>query len=92
MSGTPNEETLHGEAVTSIAVSLTEIRGDLGHVKKNVERMRETLEGNGDVGIVLRVDRHHQWIKGVRKFLWAVTGAVVVLLVAKAWELVRGGG
>ena len=89
MSETPNERP---DPMTRIEVKLTKIGTDLGHIKAKVVKIDETLQGNGDVGIVLRVDRNTRSLKDFRKLFWVAVVALVTLAATAGWDAIRENG
>ena len=78
--------------LTGIERSLIHIEADVGHNKRKLEEIDETLRGNGDVGIVLRVDRHHQTLKSAKKLAWLLVAAIVGLAATIIRGEFKGGG
>ena len=59
-------------------------------IEDKVDKILGHLEGNGRVGIIVRVDRMEQIINGQVWLARAMGGAMAVLVVGLAWQIVRG--
>ena len=91
MSEKPNERPDYRDPMTRIEVKLIKIGVEVGHIKGKVSKIDARLEGNGELGLVLQVDRHHQWIKSVRKWIAILSAAIVGLIVAIARDVWGSG-
>jgi len=66
-------------------------KGQFGELHVKLDRMDESICGNGKPGIQLRLDRLEQDAKRQARLIWLVVGSAVTLAVSSAWHAVFGG-
>ena len=57
-------------------------KGAFASMNKKLDRIEAAINGNGEAGMKIQVDRNRRWIKGVARVLWCVVTATVGML---AW-------
>ena len=60
-------------------------------IHEKLDRMDQAIRGNGQLGLVTRVDRLEQTEMTRRKLRWLATGAALTFIVALVLQLVFGG-
>ena len=66
-------------------------KGQFGELHVKLDRMDESIRGNGKPGINTRLDRLEQDAKRQARLIWLVVGSAVTLAVSSAWHAVFGG-
>ena len=66
-------------------------KGEFAEIKGKLDRLDESIRGNGKPGIQLRLDRLESAHAVRSRLLWLVVGAAVTLAVAGTWKLCIGG-
>ena len=66
-------------------------KGQFGELHVKLDRMDESIRGNGKPGIQLRLDRLEQDAKRQARLIWLVVGSAVTLAASAAWHAVFGG-
>jgi hypothetical protein len=66
-------------------------KGEFASVHTKLDRMDESIRGNGKPGINTRLDRLEQDAKRQARLIWLVVGAAVTLAASSAWHAVFGG-
>ena len=65
-------------------------RGEFASIHTKLDRMDESIRGNGKPGIQLRLDRLEAAEAVRSRLLWIIAGAAATLAVAAVWRLVMG--
>ena len=66
-------------------------KGEFGELHTKLDRMDESIRGNGKPGLNTRLDRLEQDAKRQARLIWLVVGSAVTLAVSAAWRAVVGG-
>ena len=66
-------------------------KGQFGELHVKLDRMDESIRGNGKPGINTRLDRLEQDAKRQARLIWLVVGSAVTLAASAAWQAVFGG-
>ena len=66
-------------------------KGEFAAMHTKLDRLDESIRGNGKPGIQLRLDRLEAAEATRSRLLWIIAGSVVSLAVAAVWKLVIGG-
>ena len=66
-------------------------KGQFGELHVKLDRMDESIRGNGKPGLNTRLDRLEQDAKRQGRLIWLVVGSAVTLAVSAAWHAVVGG-
>jgi hypothetical protein len=66
-------------------------KGQFGELHVKLDRMDESIRGNGKPGINTRLDRLEQDAKRQARLIWLVVGSAVTLAASSAWHAVFGG-
>ena len=66
-------------------------KGEFSELHVKLDRMDESIRGNGKPGLNTRLDRLEQDAKRQARLVWLVIGAAVTLVASSAWNSVFGG-
>jgi len=66
-------------------------KGEFASIHTKLDRMDESIRGNGKPGINTRLDRLEQDAKRQARLIWLIVGAAVTLAVSSAWNAILGG-
>ena len=66
-------------------------KGQFGELHVKLDRMDESIRGNGKPGINTRLDRLEQDAKRQARLIWLVVGSAVTLAASATWQAVFGG-
>ena len=66
-------------------------KGEFGELHTKLDRMDESIRGNGKPGLNTRLDRLEQDAKRQARLIWLEVGSAVTLAVSAAWHAVVGG-
>lgn len=68
----------------------TTCRGEFAELHAKLDRLDDSIRGNGRVGLVRRVDRLEQSVQTLVRALWLVLGASITVVVATMWAKMTG--
>ncbi len=66
-------------------------KGEFADIGQKLDRLDETIRGNGRPGLQSRLSRLEDADKTRRKVLWLLIGATAALAVKGIWAIVEGG-
>jgi hypothetical protein len=71
-----------GEGIVTSEQYTDVCRSEFAAIRRSIEKLDESIRGNGKPGITTRLDRIEQAAKGMAKLTWLIVGGVVSLTVA----------
>jgi len=68
-----------------MAIDTEYVKDFRGEVNEKFGKLFKILEGNGQVGLIVRVDRNTGFRKGISKLLWLIVGLQVGIIGRLVW-------
>ncbi len=65
-------------------------KGEFAEIKGKLDRLDESIRGNGKPGILLRLDRLESAEAVRSRLLWIIAGSTVTLALGALWKIIFG--